>query len=223
MNEIFLAEVSKNWKKVQAMIKDVIDYGVDEGIIQKRQDKKGAQGFSLTSLIKAAEADIDQNDKRLGDARFHLPTNDITLMHSAVPFLPLPAAIFCAIINVIMPGLGTIMSGFFALCLGQTRVNYREGQKLMTILINSLVGISQFFTITFLLVGWFWSMAWGGLLIIYSVQYRDALRQRRQEAIATAALEALTQDTILHRRDVKTLVTELKEKTETRKDGGQSA
>ncbi|VDN40892.1 unnamed protein product [Gongylonema pulchrum] len=105
-----------------------------------------------------------------------------------------------------------------ALCLGQTRVNYREGQKLMTLLINLLVGISQFFTITFLLVGWFWSMAWGGLLIIYSMQYRDALRQRRQEAIATAALEALTRDTILHRRDVKTLVTEHKEKSETKKE-----
>ncbi|VDN83099.1 unnamed protein product [Brugia pahangi] len=215
-----IAEVSKKWKKVQTMLPDVIDYGVEQGIIPKRQDKGGGNGFSLTSLIKAAEADIDHNDKRPGDTRIHLPTNDITLMHSAVPFLPLPIAIFCAIINIIMPGLGTIMSGFFALCLGQTRVNYREGQKLMTIVINSLVGISQFFTITFLFVGWFWSMAWGGLLIIYSVQYRDALRQRRQEAIATAALEALTRDSILHRRDVKTLVTEHKEKTETKKDGG---
>lgn len=45
------------------------------------------------------------------------------------------------------------------------------------------------------------------------VQYRDVLRQRRQEAIATAALEALTRDSILHRRDVKTLVNEYKENT----------
>ncbi|VDK65724.1 unnamed protein product [Onchocerca ochengi] len=217
-----IAEVSKKWKKVQTMLPDVIEYGIEQGIIPKRQDKGGEKGFSLTSLIKAAEA--DQNDKRPGDTRIHLPTNDITLMHSAVPFLPLPIAIFCAILNFIMPGLGTIMSGFFALCLGQTRVNYREGQKLMTLLINSLVGLSQFFTITFLFVGWFWSMAWGGLLIIYSVQYRDALRQRRQEAIATAALEALTRDSILHRRDVKTLVIEHKEKTETKKElGGQNA
>ncbi|KAM3726661.1 Protein stum [Dirofilaria immitis] len=216
-----IAEVSKKWKKIQTMLPDVIEYGIEQGIIPKRQDKGAEKGFSLTSLIKAAEA--DQNDKRPGDTRIHLPTNDITLMHSAVPFLPLPVAIFCAILNFIIPGLGTIMSGLFALCLGQTRVNYREGQKLMTVLINSLVGISQFFTITFLFVGWFWSMAWGGLLIIYSVQYRDALRQRRQEAIATAALEALTRDSILHRRDVKTLVIEHKEKTETKKEvGGQS-
>ncbi|VDM97669.1 unnamed protein product [Thelazia callipaeda] len=233
----FVAEVSKKWKKIQTMLPDVIEYGVNQGIIPNRKEKKSGNGFSLPSFIKAAEADIDHNDKRLGDGRFHLPTNDISLMHSAVPFLPLPTAIVCAVVNFIIPGLegtvinlltlipvgitnhlGTIMSGFLALCLGQTRVNYREGRKLMTLIISFLVGISQFFTITFFLVGWFWSMAWGGLLIIYSVQYRDAIRQRRQEAIATAALEALTRDSILHRRDVKTLVTELKEKTETKKE-----
>lgn len=68
--------------------------------------QEDGKGFSFTSLIKAAEADIGHNDKRPGDTRIHLPTNDITLMHSAVPFLPLPVAVFCAIINVIMPGLG---------------------------------------------------------------------------------------------------------------------
>lgn len=43
----------------------------------------------------------------------------------------------------------------------------------------------------------------GGLLLIHSMQYREALQQRRQEAVATAAIEALTKDSILHRRDVK--------------------
>lgn len=38
------------------------------------------------------------------------------------------------------------------------------------------------------------------------MQYRDALVQRRQEAVATAAIEAITKDSILHRRDVKKLV-----------------
>jgi hypothetical protein len=49
----------------------------------------------------------------------------------------------------------------------------------MTVIVNFLVGVSQFFTITFLLVGWFWSIAWGGLLFIHSMQYREALQQRR--------------------------------------------
>lgn len=59
--------------------------------------------------MKAAEADINLNDRRpVADVRVHLPTNDITLMHSAVPFLPLPIAILCAVINVVVPGLGML-------------------------------------------------------------------------------------------------------------------
>jgi hypothetical protein len=42
------------------------------------------------------------------------------------------------------------------------------------------------------------------------VQYREALLQRRKEAVAVAAIEALTKDSILHRRDVKTLVKDQK-------------
>lgn len=47
-----------------------------------------------------------------------------------------------------------------------------------------------------------------------AVQYRDAVRRRRKEAIAMAALEALTRDSILHRRDVRTLVQEQMDKAE---------
>lgn len=64
--------------------------------------------------------------------------------------------------------LGTILSGISALCMGQPRINFKEGPKLVTLFINLLVGISQFFTIPFLFVGWFWSIAWGGLIIIHS-------------------------------------------------------
>ncbi|PIC26011.1 hypothetical protein B9Z55_018720 [Caenorhabditis nigoni] len=140
------------------------------------------------------------------DPKVNLPTNDITTMHEAIPFLPVPVAITCLLFNIFIPGSGTIISGFSALCMGQPRINMKEGRKLITLVVNLLVGISQFFTITFLFVGWFWSIAWGGLLIIHSMQYREALQQRRQEAVATAAIEALTKDSILHRRDVKTLV-----------------
>lgn len=54
------------------------------------------------------------------------------------------------------------------------------------------------------------------------VQYREALQQRRQEAVATAAIEALTKDSILHRKDVKTLVKAHKDKIQLKaqaKDG----
>jgi hypothetical protein len=43
-----------------------------------------------------------------------------------------------------------------------------------------------------------------------TVQYREALQNRRKEAVAVAAIEAITKDSIMHRRDVKTLVNDKK-------------
>ena len=41
---------------------------------------------------------------------------------------------------------------------------------------------------------------------MFIVTYRDALKQRQKEQIATAAIEAITKGSILHRRGVKGLV-----------------
>jgi len=183
----------------------VIEYGRSEGILQVKDARSLALQHIPGVVLAAQEEAHIHKDTRHGD-KVHLPTNDITLMHEAIPFLPLPAALVCLVLNIFLPGSGTVSSGFFGLCMGQPRVNFKEGRKLMTLFINLLVGVSQFFTIPFLFVGWFWSIAWGGLIIIHSMQYREALQQRRQEAVATAAIEALTKDSILHRRDVKTLV-----------------
>ncbi|VDK86005.1 unnamed protein product [Litomosoides sigmodontis] len=159
----------------------------------------------MSNVVIQAQVAADIRDQRLTD-KVQIPSNDLTIMHEAIPFLPVPVALLCLFFNIILPGSGTILSGISALCMGQPRINFKEGRKLMTLLVNFLVGICQFFTITFLFVGWFWSIAWGGLIIIHSMQYRTALVQRRQEAVATAAIEAITKDSILHRRDVKKLV-----------------
>uniref|UniRef100_A0A915PM78 Protein SPEC3 n=1 Tax=Setaria digitata TaxID=48799 RepID=A0A915PM78_9BILA len=159
----------------------------------------------MSSVVLQAQVAADVPDHRSTD-KVNIPSNDITIMHEAIPFLPVPVALICLFFNVVIPGSGTILCGISALCMGQPRINFKEGRKLVTLFVNFLVGISQFFTITFLFVGWFWSIAWGGLIIIHSMQYRAALIQRRQEAVATAAIEALTKDSILHRRDVKKLV-----------------
>ncbi|EYC04235.1 hypothetical protein Y032_0089g2300 [Ancylostoma ceylanicum] len=173
--------------------------------------------FNITGIVLAAQEEAHtQKETKTGD-KVNLPTNDLTMMHEAIPFLPVPVALLCLFLNVVIPGTGTILSGISALCMGQPRVNLKEGRKLVTLVVNLLVGVSQFFTITFLFVGWFWSIAWGGLLIIHSMQYREALQQRRQEAVATAAIEALTKDSILHRRDVKTLVKTHKQQAKDKK------
>uniref|UniRef100_A0A914CE32 Uncharacterized protein n=1 Tax=Acrobeloides nanus TaxID=290746 RepID=A0A914CE32_9BILA len=199
-----VSDKQKGWSLVQKGLPRIIEYGRSEGILQAVDASKS---FNISGIVLAAQEQREENAKEVksGD-KVHLPTNDITLMHEAIPFLPVPVAMVCLFLNVFIPGLGTIISGVSALCMGQPRVNAKEGRKVITLIVNLVVGISQFFTITFLLVGWFWSIAWGGLLMIHSLQYREALQQRRQEAVATAAIEALTKDSILHRRDVKTLV-----------------
>ncbi|CAJ0929739.1 unnamed protein product, partial [Mesorhabditis belari] len=212
---ILTTDKARGWRMLQKSLPKIIDYGRSEGILQSKSDA-GPGGINLSGIVvQAAEEAHAVKEPKNGD-KVNLPTNDITTMHEAIPFLPVPMALVCLFLNIVIPGSGTILSGISALCMGQPRINMKEGRKLMTLIINFLVGVSQFFTITFIFVGWFWSIAWGGLLIIHSMQYRDALQQRRQEAVATAAIEALTKDSILHRRDVKTLVKTHKEQTKTK-------
>ncbi|VIO98138.1 conserved hypothetical protein [Brugia malayi] len=198
----------RGWKAVQKALPRIIHYGQNEGLLllnsMKRLQQMGSS-YNMSNIVIQAQVAADICDHRLTD-KVQIPSNDITIMHEAIPFLPIPVALLCLFLNVIIPGSGTILSGISALCMGQPRINFKEGRKLVTLFVNFLVGISQFFTITFLFVGWFWSVAWGGLIIIHSIQYRDALVQRRQEAVATAAIEAITKDSILHRRDVRKLV-----------------
>ncbi|EYC04233.1 hypothetical protein Y032_0089g2300 [Ancylostoma ceylanicum] len=176
--------------------------------------------FNITGIVLAAQEEAHtQKETKTGD-KVNLPTNDLTMMHEAIPFLPVPVALLCLFLNVVIPGTG--------LCLRYDTfrdirtvhgpaTGESEGGTEACHVVNLLVGVSQFFTITFLFVGWFWSIAWGGLLIIHSMQYREALQQRRQEAVATAAIEALTKDSILHRRDVKTLVKTHKQQAKDKK------
>ncbi|VDK42310.1 unnamed protein product [Anisakis simplex] len=207
------------WKFVQRSIPRILEYGYSEGILVA----PATPSLNITGIVMAAQEEAHNvRDKGVGGAanngdKVHLPTNDITIMHQAIPFLPVPVAAFCLTLNIVCPGSGTVLSGISALCMGQPRIGMKEGRKLVTLVVNFLVGISQFFTITFLFVGWFWSIAWGGLIMIHSMQYREALQQRRQEAVATAAIEALTKDSILHRRDVKALVKTHKMQTKERR------
>ena len=56
---------------------------------------------------------------------------------------------------------GTILSGFSILCCGECRVQTKHDQRLVTLCVNVCIGVSPLFTVTFMLVGWFWSIAWG--------------------------------------------------------------
>ena len=59
-----------------------------------------------------------------------------------------------------------MMGGMSVLCCGKPRIQSKDGHVMMTVCVNILVGLSQLFTVTFLLVGWFWSLSTGILMVV---------------------------------------------------------
>ncbi|KAK0082254.1 hypothetical protein PV325_010792 [Microctonus aethiopoides] len=90
-----------------------------------------------------------------------------SVMRGAIPCLPVPLAWFCLIWNVLIPGSGTLWSGLFNLCIGQPRFSATASGKSRfgALIVNIIVGASQFFTVLFCLVGWGWSVWWGVTMI----------------------------------------------------------
>uniref|UniRef100_A0A8W8I5Q1 Uncharacterized protein n=1 Tax=Magallana gigas TaxID=29159 RepID=A0A8W8I5Q1_MAGGI len=84
----------------------------------------------------------------------------------------------------------TVLSGFSILFCGETRIQAKEDQKTVTLCVNVWVGVSQLFTVTFLFVGWFWSLAWGIKLVTLSVEYKRQLKQKRERELQVIALKA---------------------------------
>ncbi|CAG5119828.1 unnamed protein product, partial [Candidula unifasciata] len=95
-------------------------------------------------------------------------TNEESFIKNAIPFMPMKLAVVCLILNIFVPGAGTALSGLAILCCGQPRVLNKDDQILITLCANCMVGLAQLCTITFLLVGWFWSVSWGIEMIILS-------------------------------------------------------
>ncbi|OXU28619.1 hypothetical protein TSAR_010924 [Trichomalopsis sarcophagae] len=97
-----------------------------------------------------------------------------SVMHGAIPCLPVPVAWFCLFWNVLLPGSGTILSGLFNLCMGQPRFSATASPKarLGALIVNLIVGVSQAFTVLFCLVGWGWSIWWGVTMIRLARKYK---------------------------------------------------
>ncbi|XP_044729250.1 protein stum [Chrysoperla carnea] len=88
-------------------------------------------------------------------------------MRGAIPVLPIPLAWICLILNCILPGVGTILSGIFCLCFGKPRFSVHDGARarLGSFIINLIVGVAQMFCVLFCLVGWGWSIWWGVIML----------------------------------------------------------
>ncbi|XP_077520821.1 protein stum homolog isoform X2 [Amblyomma americanum] len=74
----------------------------------------------------------------------------------AVPLLPLPVAVALCLLNVLLPGVGTLLSAVAALCGCRTEHPSRwtaAGYALLAALLQAI-------TAPFV-VGWVWSIMWG--------------------------------------------------------------
>uniref|UniRef100_A0A1B6E608 Protein stum n=1 Tax=Clastoptera arizonana TaxID=38151 RepID=A0A1B6E608_9HEMI len=109
-----------------------------------------------------------------------LPKLDPTLVEhtafirGAIPVLPVPIAWICLILNVFLPGIGTLFSGMFCLCIGKPRfsINDSHADRLKAFCVNLIISACQIFSIVFCLVGWGWSIWWGVIMIRLAKKHR---------------------------------------------------
>lgn len=114
-----------------------------------------------------------------------------SIMRGAIPVLPLPLAWLCLMLNVFLPGLGTLSSGIFCLCFGKPRfsINDSHATRFGAFCVNVVVAISQMFTILFCLVGWGWSIWWGVIMVrLAKKQRRILLAEKNTEQPVPVAL-----------------------------------
>ncbi|OWF50328.1 uncharacterized protein LOC110450550 [Mizuhopecten yessoensis] len=98
---------------------------------------------------------------------------DDSSLRDSIPVMSKPLAITCLICNIVLPGLGTFISGLSILCC--TRAKTKEMSKKKIVLVNTWVAFLQFITAFVLLLGWIWSIMWGAAFMSISDQHYEKL------------------------------------------------
>ncbi|CAG5135832.1 unnamed protein product [Candidula unifasciata] len=86
-------------------------------------------------------------------------TEGDTTLRDSIPLMSKCTAVVCLLLNVILPGSGTLTAGLSVLCCSQVRP--KGDSKGHCILINAGVGLLQFLLTFVFLLGWIWSIMWG--------------------------------------------------------------
>ncbi|KAM7343927.1 mechanosensory transduction mediator stumble isoform 2-T2 [Cochliomyia hominivorax] len=185
------------------------DAAVLEG--QDVQAKEGCCKRFCNFLLCCRKKKVQVSDSRRPSIRAPPPEDNRRKLHAdlieysskmkgAIPVLPLWLAWFCTICNVLIPGLGTLLSGLFCLCVGIPRFSQYDSAKarLGSFIINTIVAIAQLFCVLFCFVGWGWSIWWGTIMLkcakklskIRKVERLEMEEEKRQAAAAEAAAAA---------------------------------
>ncbi|GFR83335.1 protein SPEC3 [Elysia marginata] len=112
-------------------------------------------------------------------SREKLTEGDITLRDS-IPAMSKGVAIMCLVLNIFIPGSGTLASGLSVLCCSQVRP--KQDTKRHCIWVNGGVALLQFLLTFLFLLGWIWSITWGLAFLAVSKQFYYKGRERVVEA-----------------------------------------
>ncbi|KAI8486636.1 hypothetical protein Bbelb_356110 [Branchiostoma belcheri] len=144
---------------------------------QPQQDFKVCEADIPLVDIDAAEAQ-QQIQRKKGKRPFVIRRGgDDDEMKQVIPYMSLPLAIICCLLNIFLPGFGTLLSGFSLLCKWGVRdpnagPNQKDEDLGHALYLNVVVALSQMITITFMLVGYFWSVAWGAQMVRMAIELR---------------------------------------------------
>ncbi|XP_067844473.1 protein stum homolog isoform X2 [Heptranchias perlo] len=136
---------------------------------------------NLVTLVRGAPRKEEEDSENDTDDPQMKPTK----ITGAIPYMSKPMAVICLVLNIIVPG--TILSGFTLLCCSEpaTPTGRKSSDEMLALVcLNVWVGISQLFTVPFLLVGWLWSITWGVMMINLSCKYFPCEQRNAGEAQA---------------------------------------
>lgn len=107
-------------------------------------------------------------------------TSKETNFRDSIPAMCTAVAFVCFICNIIMPGLGTFLSGLSVLC--GSRMRLKDNTKSKVVLVNCWVAFLQLFTTIFLLLGWIWSIVWGTLFLSYTDEFYKIKEKEKEKS-----------------------------------------
>nr|XP_054759858.1 protein SPEC3-like [Lytechinus pictus] len=100
----------------------------------------------------------------------HQNTREPNACRAAIPSMHIALSVTCLIINIIFPGIGTIVAGFAVFCCANP--GQSDGGKVGTFCLNFWVGILQL-ALALFLVGWIWAIIWGTIMVAMSAEYHN--------------------------------------------------
>ncbi|CAI9724848.1 Hypothetical predicted protein [Octopus vulgaris] len=150
-------------------------------LVSESDSRKHSLELAKTEDLKESELYDIESDSSNSDEDQNKVQERTALFQSCIPYLPIEVASVCLAFNILIPGFGSILCGIFQFCCGKKQISNKKTDNSTRILINFLVGIMQFSTLTFFLVGWFWSIAWGMKILFLSIENHKRMKKQQQK------------------------------------------